>query len=92
MLEVDHFRVSTVIPVAVVLVAGALALVGAEPAAAAFPGTNGKIVFSSNRIATTSPTGDYEISTMTAGGTNQTNVSNSAAPTVDLELDWRPVP
>ena len=93
MLEVDHFRVSTVILVAVVLVAGALALVGAEPAEAAFPETNGKkIVFSNNRIATTSPTGDYEISTMTAGGANQTNVSNSAAPTVDLEPDWRPVP
>ena len=68
MLEVNHFRVSTVILVAVVLVARALALVGAKPAEAAFPGTNGKkIVFSNNRIATTSPTGDYEIFTMTAG-------------------------
>jgi hypothetical protein len=93
MLEVNHSRVSTVILVAVVLVARALALVGAKPAEAAFPGTNGKkIVFSNNRIATTSPTGDYEIFTMTAGGANQTSVSNNAAPTVDLEPEWQPVP
>jgi Tol biopolymer transport system component len=90
MLEVNHSRVSAVI-VAVALAAGALALVGTESAEAAFPGANGKIAFSSNRVTASSPTGDYEIYTMNAGGAAPTNVSNNAA-AVDLDPDWQPVP
>jgi Tol biopolymer transport system component len=85
MLEVNHSRVSAVI-VAVALAAGALALVGTEPAEAAFPGANGKIAFSSNRVTASSPTGDYEIYTMDSGGTGVIQLTDNTAD--DIQPAW----
>ena len=53
-----------------------------HPGPAAFPGTNGKISFSSDRD------GNREIYVMDAAGTNQTNLTNSAAQ--DYEPAWSP--
>src|SRR5215210_2084592 len=56
--------------IAAALVAGLVLLV--RPAEAAFPGANGKIVFSSNRTTGTgvdNPTGDSELFTMNNDGT-----------------------
>ncbi|HEU5430915.1 MAG TPA: DPP IV N-terminal domain-containing protein, partial [Thermomicrobiales bacterium] len=52
----------------------AVALVGAclgpmaRPAEAAYPGRNGKIVFTSNRVTADNPDGDFEIFTMNGDG------------------------
>ena len=55
----------------------------AEPASSGtFPGTNGKIVFSSNRE------GNYEIYVMDADGSNQTNLTNHG--NVDDHPSWSP--
>lgn len=54
----------------------------AEPARAAFPGANGKIAFHSDR------SGNSDIFTMNADGSNQTNVSNNAGG--DFFPDWSP--
>ena len=51
-------------------------------AQAAFPGTNGKIAFESNRD------GNEEIYVMNADGTNQTNLTNNAAR--DYVPAWSP--
>jgi Tol biopolymer transport system component len=50
---------------AALVAAGLLMLVvAAKPVRAAFPGVNGLIAFTSNRITTANPTGDFEIYTM----------------------------
>ena len=62
------------------LLVSLLALPGS--ARSAFPGTNGKIAFQSDRD------GPFEIYTMNADGTGQTNISNNAA--VDIAPAWSP--
>jgi Tol biopolymer transport system component len=58
--------------------AALVALMGtAREAEAAFPGANGKIVFSSNKVTATNPTGDYEISTMNPDGSQLTDNTGS---------------
>jgi Tol biopolymer transport system component len=60
----------------------ALVLAGTKPAEAAFPGKNGKIVFSSLRTTgdgVDNPTGDYEIFTMNPGGTGVTQLTRNTA-------------
>jgi len=64
-------------------------LVGVEPAGAAFPGQNGKIVFSSNRAGGhfDSP---YDIYTMNSDGTGE---ADSLATDIDRDFDpdWQPL-
>ncbi len=54
-------------------------LVGTKPADAAFPGTNGKIAFASDRVTTGNPTGDYEIFAMNPDGTGIEQLTFNAA-------------
>ncbi len=74
MAEANHIiRISMAIGAAFVLAAAAVVLVvAARPAQAAFPGTNGKIAFSSNRD------GNPEIYMMNSDGTGQTRLTTSA--------------
>jgi Tol biopolymer transport system component len=68
--------------VAAALAAGLLALVGTKPAEAAFPGGNGKIVFTSERTTGTgvdNPEGDEEIFTMNPNGTGVTQLTKNSA-------------
>jgi Tol biopolymer transport system component len=74
MLNTDHFGAWAVMAAA--LTAGILALITlVKPAEAAFPGTNGRIAFVSNRLTATNPvppgqsSPDYEIFTMRPDGT-----------------------
>ena len=55
------------------MAAGLLSLAAIEPAGAAFPGTNGKIAFTSTRD------GNREIYVMNADGTGQTRLTSSTA-------------
>jgi TolB protein len=55
----------------------ALATVGVDRAEAAFPGANGKIVFSSNKVTATNPTGDFEIFTMNPDGSQLTQLTDN---------------
>ena len=72
-----------------VAAAGVLAAVGmlglimvmVGPAGAAFPGQNGKIVFSTNRD------GNYEIYTMNSDGTGLQRLTTNTA--MDIEPDWQ---
>lgn len=57
-------------------------LVGANPAGAAFPGPNGKVLFESNRE------GNFEIYTMRPDGTGLTNITNH--PAADQFAAWSP--
>jgi Tol biopolymer transport system component len=76
---INHLRLAAMMA-AVLLTAGVLALVGTRPAEAAFPGSNGKIAFSSNRVTTNNPTGDFEIFIMNPDGTGiEQLTSNTAA-------------
>jgi Tol biopolymer transport system component len=52
------------VALAALMAAGLLMLGKTKPAEAAFPGVNGLIAFTSNRITTANPTGDFEIYTM----------------------------
>jgi hypothetical protein len=93
MTSTNRFRISVV--AAALMAAGFLvALVAAtRPAEAAFPGTNGLIVFASNMTTGTgvnNPTGDYEIFTMDADGSDQTQLTTNTAQ--DWTPDWQPVP
>ncbi len=67
----------------VALAASLLALVVAQPAQAAFPGANGKIVFESFRD------GYQEIYKMNPDGTRQRNLTKNAASDVDPDLGVR---
>src|SRR5215217_719412 len=79
MLRNEGLRSLTTIAAALAL--GALVAVvvlwGARPAEAAFPGANGKIVFTSDRITDTNPTGDSEIFTMNPDGKGITQRTNN---------------
>ena len=55
---------------------------GGNTARAAFPGSNGTLAFHSDR------TGNYEVYTMNADGSAQTNISNNAA--LDVLAAWSP--
>jgi Tol biopolymer transport system component len=66
MIKTNDFRIIVAV-LAAVLAVGYLATVG-EPAGAAFPGKNGKIVFVSARVIPDNPTGDLEIFTMNPDG------------------------
>ncbi len=79
------------VKVATVLAAGLLALAGTEPAEAAFPRTNSKIVFQSQRTTGTgvnNPTGDDEIFAMNLDGTGVTQLTKNAAD--DFCPAWSP--
>ncbi len=56
----------------VALAGSLLALVGAQGASSAFPGTNGRIAFASDRD------GAQDVYVMSADGTNQTRLTNAA--------------
>src|ERR671915_136673 len=62
----------------------ALATLGIDRAEAAYPGANGKIVFASDRITDTNPTGDYEIFSMNPDGTGKTQLTENTV------LDYSP--
>src|SRR5215210_226152 len=65
------------------LAAGVLMLaaaVTAKPAEAAFPGANGKIAFTSDRVTLANPTGDREIFTMNPNGTGVTQLTDNTEP------------
>jgi Tol biopolymer transport system component len=59
------------------VVSVAIAAIGASQARAAFPGTNGKIVFETNRD------GNEEIYTMNADGTNRVDLTRNSADDTD---------
>jgi Tol biopolymer transport system component len=90
----EGLRVKTIATVgtAALVVAGALItllLTRAEPTEAAFPGLNGKIVFTSDRTTGTgvnNPTGDFEIFTMSSTGANLTQLTFNTA--FDTEPSW----
>ena len=63
---------------ALVLAGGGLGAV-VNPAQAAFPGRNGKIAFTSNRITAGNPTGDDEIFTMNPDGSGGKQLTDNAA-------------
>ncbi len=63
----------------------------ADPAGAAFPGANGRIVFASSRTAgpgVTNPTGDYEIFTMNPDGSGVKQLTKNKAS--DTQPAWSP--
>ncbi|HET7271736.1 MAG TPA: hypothetical protein VFI90_11695 [Rubrobacter sp.] len=68
---------------AAALVAMLLALIAIRPAEAAFPGTNGQIVFTSDRDG-----GDYEIYTANSDGTSPRRLTFHAG--YDLDPAWSP--
>jgi TolB protein len=71
------------------LVLALVMAVGAKLAKAAFPGSNGKIAFVSDRTTGTgvnNPTGDFEIFTMNPDGTGLTQLTNNTAG--DLDPTW----
>src|SRR6266542_533118 len=74
-------RRTTASLVSVAVLVAALAA-SARPALAAFPGANGKIVFTSDRD------GNDEIYVMNADGTAQTNLTNN--PATDARPVWSP--
>lgn len=65
-----------------VLICGAVMLVAALPAHAAFPGANGRIAFDTNR------TGNWEIFSMNFDGSDPVNLTNNAA--LDQDAAWSP--
>ena len=86
----DRFRALWLIA-AVALAAGVLLVLGEiKPAEAAFPGTNGLIVFTSNRITTANPTGDAEIYTIdpTNPSSSLTQLTDNTA--ADFDPAWSP--
>jgi Tol biopolymer transport system component len=91
MLWSDGLRVSTI--AAALLLASlvaALFLWVERPAEATFPGTNGKIVFDSNRVTTDNPTGDSEIFTVNDGNSGLAQLTNN--PANDTSAAWAPIP
>jgi Tol biopolymer transport system component len=84
-----YLRVMVVVVVQVLAALVVLATVGVDRAAAAFPGANGKIVFSSNKITATNPTGDYEIFTINPDGSQLTQLTDNTN-TADRYPAWSP--
>jgi TolB protein len=58
----------------------ALAAIGVAPAEAAFPGENGKIAFSSDRVTSDNPEGDDEIFVMNPDGTGVEQLTFNTTP------------
>jgi Tol biopolymer transport system component len=78
-------RFARIAPLAALVFAGtSLALAPAPaPTEAAFPGTNGRIVFVSNQITPDNPEGDNEIFTMKANGAGIKQLTKNAAEDFD---------
>jgi dipeptidyl aminopeptidase/acylaminoacyl peptidase len=74
-----YVRASTIL---VAVIVSLIAAWGSAPAQAAFPGTNGKIAFHSDRD------GNLEVYSMNADGTGQTNLTNN--PTADAYPAFSP--
>ena len=70
-IAINVYRLRTLLVLLLAALAAGLllVLVGNKPAEAAFPGTNDKIAFVSNRVTDTNPTGDSEIFAMNPDGT-----------------------
>jgi Tol biopolymer transport system component len=81
MIKTNDFRIVVAV-LAAVLAVGSLAAVG-KTAGAAFPGTNGKIVFVSSRVTPDNPTSDLEIFTMNPNGTALKQLTFSTADELD---------
>lgn len=85
-----HFKAKNRIRRAALSTVSALALAGSAlpwavtPAAAAFPGYNGRIAFQSSRD------GNQEVYVMDADGTNQTRLTNDLG--ADTRPEWQPIP
>ena len=75
-------RISVVLAIAVLVLAFLRFPTASPPAHAAFPGTNGRIAFASNR------TGNSQIFSMNSDGTGQTNLSNTTSN--DGDPEWSP--
>lgn len=75
-----YLRALAVLVGLAVAVLVALAAVGVDPAEAAFPGANGKIVFSSDRVTANNPTGDDEIFVMNKDGTGVEQLTFNTVP------------
>src|SRR5215210_1057225 len=84
-----YLRMVVVVVVQVLAALVVLATVGVDPAEAAFPGANGKIVFSSNKVTSTNPTGDYEIFTINPDGSQLTQLTDNTS-TQDKYPAWSP--
>jgi len=69
---------------AVAIVAAGTLAVGARPARAAYPGTNGKIVYPSDRD------GDYDLYIRNADGTGKPQRLTNA-PGEDTSPSWQPI-
>ncbi|MBA3415284.1 MAG: PD40 domain-containing protein [Chloroflexia bacterium] len=74
----DSGRVAVAALAALTLVGGWLGATR-EPAGAAFPGRNGKIVFASDRVTAGNPTGDFEIFSMNPDGTGIKQLTKNTA-------------
>jgi hypothetical protein len=70
----------------VVTLVGAVLLMMSEPAGAAFPGTNGKIAFASNRVTLLNLQGDFEIFTMNPNGTGAKQLTFNAGNDIEPTL------
>jgi Tol biopolymer transport system component len=81
----DRFRLllpALIVAATVAAMLLALGMVGVKPARAAFPGTNGKLVFVSDRTTGTgvdNPTADWEIFTMNKDGKGVTQLTANTA-------------
>ena len=71
---------------AVVVLAGVWVCRTENPTAAAFPGTNGRIVFASDRVTAGDPEGEFEIFTMDPDGTRVTRLTFNDA--LDADPRW----
>jgi Tol biopolymer transport system component len=69
MTNTNHYSKAILAALAALALATSLLVQSARPAEAAFPGANGKIVFASNQLMATNPTGDSEIFAMNPNGT-----------------------
>ncbi len=87
-ISIPRFGALLALLLAAALAVGLLVLVGTKPAEAAFPGTNGKIAFSSDRVTATNPEGDTEIFTMEPDGTNVQQLTDNTES--DIFPEWSP--
>src|SRR3712207_2543225 len=86
MLKSGEFGRPTVIAAALLVALAAVVLWGVRPAEAAFPGANGKIAFSSNRVTTNNPGGDLEIFAMNPNRTGLEQLTDNSFG--DLHPAW----
>ena len=76
-----YFKVMVVLVGQVLAAVVVLAAVGLDPAEAAFPGANGKIVFQSSRVVRN------EIFMMKSDGSNETPITHQPLTNAKLDLD-----